>query len=216
VPASRGELEEMLKWKTERAMGVPEAELRVGRQRLRPDAQARARYLVTAIRLTVLAEYEAVLDGLGWQAGLVLPRHIGEAAWLMRDGGVPSDSLLVSAFNEGFTAVLMRGAQPLLVRNVQCDEEDRHDELYRLVLFYRDRIASAAGAEGGAPGETIERLLVTGSGLDSRAASDIIAETLSVAPRTLRAEDVRLSLPSQELDFRLLAAPAGLAALKWA
>lgn len=215
VPNGRGELEEMLKWKTERALGAPPADLRVARERLRPDAQGRARYLISAMRLSVLAEYEAVFAGLGWHTGLILPRHMGEASWLMRDGGFPTDALLVSAFNEGFTAVLLRGTQPLLVRNVQCDEEDRHDELYRLILFYRDRIASASGAEGGAPSETIERLLVTGSGFDARSASAIIEETLSVAPRMLRAEDVRLSLPSPDLDFSLLAAPTGVAALAW-
>src|SRR5215213_90890 len=104
APASRAEAEEMLRWKTERALGAPLEELRVSRERLRPDAQGRARHLVAAVRLTVLAEYEQVFAALGWHAGLVLPRHMGEAWWLMRDGGGgasaaaaygASDSLLV-------------------------------------------------------------------------------------------------------------------------
>src|SRR5918912_2152907 len=84
-PASRAEGEEMLRWKTERTLGAPLDELRVSRERLQADAQGRARYLVTAIRLSVLDEYEQVFAMLGWRAGLILPRHMGEAWWLIRD-----------------------------------------------------------------------------------------------------------------------------------
>lgn len=223
VPASRAEREEMLRWKTERVVGVPLTELQVGREELRPDAQGRPRYLITAVRLAVLAEYEEVFATLGWLAGLILPRHVGEARWLMKNGSPsarPTDSLLVSSHREGFTAVVLRGGEPLLVRNVICDAEDRADELYRFLLFYRDRNAPRADEEGAGitavgAAETIEQLLVAGSGLDAREASAIIAETLSVAPHTLRAEDVRLSFPANELDFKLIAAPAGIAALAW-
>src|SRR2546421_1261453 len=58
APASRAEGEEMLRWKTERTLGAPLDELRVSRERLQTDAQGRARYLVTAVRLSVLDEYE--------------------------------------------------------------------------------------------------------------------------------------------------------------
>jgi hypothetical protein len=127
--ASRAETEEMLRWKTERAFGTPVEELRVARERLRPDAQGRPRYLATAARISVLAEYEATLSALGWQLGLILPRHMGEAWWLMRErvaaAAPASDSLLVSTHHEGFTAVLLRHAQPLLVRSIVCEAEDR-------------------------------------------------------------------------------------------
>ena len=213
APASRGEMEEMLQWKTERALGAPSAEVRTSRERLTPDPQGRPRFLVTAVRLSVLEEYESVFAALGWQTGLVLPRHMGDAWWLMRDGAGPSDALLVSGYGQGFTAVLLRRRQPLVVRNVQCDAEDCTDELYRFLLFYRDRLTAAAE---GQPAGGVERLLVTGTGFDARAASAVVEETLSVAPRTLRAEDLRLVFPSDQLDFAQLAAPAGLAALKWA
>ena len=108
APATRGEREEMLRWKTERALGAALGELRVGRERLRPDSQGRARYLVTAVRLSVLAEYERVFGALGWQAGLVVPRQAGEAWWLMRDGQASvGDSLLVISHREGFTAACL-------------------------------------------------------------------------------------------------------------
>jgi hypothetical protein len=224
TPGSRGEREEMLRWKAERALGAALAELRVGRERLRPDPQGRARYLVTAVRLSVLAEYERVFETLGWHAGLVVPRHMGEAWWLMRDGAsAAGDSLLVSSHREGFTAAILRAGQPALLRSVVCDPEDRADELYRFMLFYRDRNAPAgdepviaAAATHPAHEERIERMLVAGTGLDAREAGAIIQETLSVPPRALGPGDLRLSFPSQELDFNLIAAPAGLAALAWA
>src|SRR5215210_1515680 len=174
APASRAEGEEMLRWKTERALGAPLDELRVSRERLHRDAQGRERHLVTAVRLSVLAEYEQVFAALGWRAGLILPRHMGEAWWLMRDGGgqaavARADSLLVSSHAEGFTAVVLRAGSPLFVRGVICETEDRADELYRFLLFYRDRTSpQAAEGEVATPlyGEGIGLLLVAGTGLD--------------------------------------------------
>ncbi|MCA1633737.1 MAG: hypothetical protein LC802_08465 [Acidobacteria bacterium] len=216
--ASRAEGEEMMRWKIERTIGAPLNELRVARERLPADAQGRARHLVTAVHLSVLAEYEAVFAALGWQTGLMVPRHMGEATWLKRDGDRGTDSLLVSSHPEGFTAVVMRAGQPLYVRGIICDVEDRADELYRFILFYRDRTAppAAAGEEPSPwPTDTIGQLLVAGTGLDEAQASAIVEETLAAPPRTLHASDVRLAFPTDEIDFRQIAAPAGLAALAW-
>ncbi|MDQ3651704.1 MAG: hypothetical protein M3458_15805 [Acidobacteriota bacterium] len=218
APASSAELEEMLRWKIERAMAAPLDELRATRERLSPDAQGRLRYLVTAMRVAVLTEYESVFESLGWRAGLIVPRFVGEAAWLMRDGGSHSragDSLLVSGHPEGFTAVLLRGRQPLIVRHVMCETMDRGDELYRFLLFYRDRMAAPTVDDGGPPPETIERLLVVGEGIDEHDASALVTETLAATPRSLGAEDVRLVIPPGGLDFNAIAAPAGLATLAW-
>ncbi len=223
APSSRAEAEEMLRWKTERALGAPLDELRVSREHLKQDAQGRQRYLVTAVRLTVLAEYEQVFAALDWNAGLILPRHMGEAWWLMRDGGKPSagaDSLLVSSHAEGFTAVVLRAGAPLYVRGVICETEDRADELYRFLLFYRDRTSpqAAEGVESATPlyGVGLGRLLVAGTGIDESDARAIIEETLSAAPRAVQPSDLRLTFPAAGIDFRQIAAPAGLAALAWA
>jgi hypothetical protein len=212
-PDSRAELEEMLRWKTERTFGHALDELRVARERLRADAQGRARYLSTAVRLVVLTEYEAAFAALEWQAGLILPRHMGEAWWLMRERG-SGPALLVSAHAEGFTAVLLRGGQPLLVRSIICDPEDRVDELYRFLLFYRDRVIAQDDASFAS--DSIEQLLVAGQGLAPQAAHTLVAETLNANPRLVSATDVHLEFPAQDFDFNLIAAPAGLAALAWA
>jgi len=213
APASRAESEEILRWKIERAFGATVEELRIGREPLPPDAEGRARYLATAVREIVLAEYEAVFGALGWHAGLILPRHMGEERWLLQNGFL-GDSLLVSSHAEGFTPVLARARKPIIVRSIVCDPEDREDELYRLLLFYRDRII---GDEEGAiiAGNAIERLLVVGEEFSKERVSEIVNETLGGNLRSLGAQEVGLMLPSNEFSFDALAAPAGLATLAW-
>jgi hypothetical protein len=211
APASRSELEEVLRWKYERSFGAPQEELRVSRERLPPDAQGRQRYLATGIHLSILAEYESVFDALGWRPGLILPRHQGEARWIMTNG-TPGDGLLISSHSEGFTALLLRDKQPVIARSVLCEAEDRDDELYRLLLFYRDRILSSAGATAAPP---LGRLLVVGEGFDKAHVSEIVNETLEVHLRALGPVEVGLALPSHELSFDSIAAPAGLATLAW-
>ncbi len=211
APGSRSELEEVLRWKTERNFGATLEELRIAREKLSPDAQGRQRYLAVGMRESVLAEYEAVFDSLGWRTGLILPRHVGEARWLMTAGA--GDAMLVSSHTEGFTVVLIRDRRPLVVRSVLCEQEDRDDELYRLLLFYRDRIISAEEESGAA--RSIERLLVLGEGFDKHHVSQLVNETLGSQLRPLGAQDLGLQLPPGDLDFDDIAAPAGLATLAW-
>ncbi|MDQ3819165.1 MAG: hypothetical protein M3362_16025, partial [Acidobacteriota bacterium] len=181
APASRAELEEILRWKYERAFGAAQEELRVSRERLQADAQGRQRYLAVGVRLSVLAEYESVFESLGWRAGLILPRHQGEALWITKQSA-QGDSLLISSHTEGFTALLLRGRQPAIVRSVMCEAEDRDDELYRLLLFYRDRVVSP---DGGVDGHMLSSLLVVGEGFDKAHVSELVNETLETHPRLL-------------------------------
>lgn len=207
--ANGSELEEVLRWKMDRGFAVPLDELSVSRERLQKDPHGRDRYLVVATRLAVLAEYEHLFSTLGWRAGLVLPRHIGESQWLTRNGS-SGDSLLLSSTDQGFTAVIFRDKQPLIFRSIECNPDEREDELYRLLLFYRDRRAADSEFE-----QPLSRFLITGSGFDKERASEIVNETTGGNLRPLDAEDVGLRLPTRELDFDIIAAPAGLATLSW-
>lgn len=204
---SRREIEEVLEWKIERAFGAPLSELRLGRDELPANDQKQARYLVTGVRQAVLAEYESVFATLGWQMGLVLPRHVGEEQWL-RGGTAAGDGLLLSAHDEGFTAVLMRNNRPLTLRSVFCETAECDDELHRILLFYRDR----SGSNG--DGTSVGRLLVMGDRLDKRRVAEIAEETLGVRLQPLGAADVGLSVPG-DLPFDTVAAPAGLARMAW-
>lgn len=206
---SHSELDEVLKWKMDRSFGIPLNELSISRERLPKDAQGRDRYLVVATRLALLAEYEHLFSALGWRAGLVLPRHIGEGQWLTRNG-FSGDSFLLSSTNEGFTAVIFRNKHPLIFRSIECDPEEREDELYRLLLFYVDRQAADSQSD-----QVLSRFLVTGTGFSKDRASEIVNETIGGNLRPLDAEDLGLRLPTNELDFDTIAAPAGLATLSW-
>jgi hypothetical protein len=208
-PGSRREVEEMLEWKIERSFGAPLSEMRVTREQLPSNEQSRFRYLANAMRLSVLAEYEAVFGALGWHAGLILPRHAGEEQWLRN--GKQGDGLLLTAHEEGFTAVLMRGRNALTVRSVFCEPAECDDELHRVLLFYRERSGSGQASDA-----SVDRLLVIGEGLDKRRAAEIARETLGVNLRALDAAEVGLSIPAGgDLDFDTIAAPAGLARLAW-
>jgi Tfp pilus assembly PilM family ATPase len=206
---SAGELQDVLRWKIERGFGVPVEELSVSKERLQKDPQGRDRYLVIAVKRAVLAEYEAVLESLGWRAGLILPRHLGEAQWLVRNGSA-GDSLLLSGSSQGFTGVIFRDKHPLIVRTVECTEEEFEDEFYRLLLFYRDR---SSPETGGAPG--LARLMVVGEGITKQRAGEIVNEAMGGDLRPLEAEDLGLQLPSRDFSFDSIAAPAGLATMSW-
>ena len=210
IDQSGGELQEILTWKIERSFGAPLEELSISREKLQKDPQGRDRYLVIGVRKSVLAEYEAVLESLGWRTGLILPRHLGEAQWLMRNGAA-GDSLLLSGFTDGFTGVIFRDKHPLILRTVNCHEDEFEDEFYRFLLFYRDRSAP----EGVESGSRLSRLMVMGEGITKERASEIVNETTGGDLRALEAHDIGLQLPSREFSFDSIAAPAGLATLSW-
>ena len=207
---SNAEVQDVLKWKVERGFGVPLEELSISKERLLKDAHGRDRYLVIAVKKSVIAEYEAVLHALGWRAGLILPRHLGEAQWLVRNSSA-GDALLLSGSSQGFTGVIFRDRHPLIVRSVTCSEDEFEDEFYRFLLFYRDR----STPEGAINGPGLTRLMVVGEGITKQRAGEIVNETTGGDLRPLEAEDLGLQLPNREFSFDSIAAPAGLATLSW-
>lgn len=206
-PASKNELEEILDWKSEQTFGVPSGELRISRRKIRADKASKARYFATAVKLSVIDEYETLFERLGWTAGLIMPRAVSEANWLV-DAKSQNDSLLISSQTDGFVALLLRGDEPAVVRSVTCTESETDDEIYRLLMFYRDRFGSENE-------NSLEKLLVVGRNFAPARLKEIADEALGKTLAILRPEDVGLSLPAQSLSFDDLAAPAGLAALGW-
>jgi hypothetical protein len=204
-PASKQEAEEVLDWKAEQSFGAPAAELRVSKQKISPDRDGRVRYFATAVKLAVIDEYETQFESMGWKAGLILPRAVCEANWLI-DKLEQNDSLLISGRNDGFTALLLRGAEPAVVRSVSCASAEIDDEVYRLVMFYNDRF----GGENGIG--ILERLLVIGKSLVPAKVQSIASDALGRTLRVLSHDEVGLSIPDG-FDFDEIAAPAGLAAL---
>ncbi len=205
VPASKKELDEILDWKAENGFGAPAGELRLSLNKISPDKDGKTRYFATAVKLSVIDEYETLFETFGWQAGLILPRAVSEANWLI-DKNSQTDSLLISSQSDGFTAFLMRRDEPVVVRSVTCNDSETDDEIYRLLMFYKDRLASTSGS-------SLEKILVIGKNFNASRISEISNEALGQDLIILRPEDVGLNIPTSNLSFDDIAAPAGIAAL---
>lgn len=207
-PASRQEAEEILDWKSEQSFGAPAGELRITREKIQPDRQKRTRYFATAVRLAVIDEYETVFESLGWKTGLVLPRAVSEASWLTENGHA-TDSLLISEQADGFTALLFRGHEPAVIRTVTCEESERDDEIFRLLMFYNDRLVTLP------EDSLLDRLLLIGKTMRADRVREITTEAFGRSLNIIRAEDLGLNLSGSGLSFDEIAAPAGLATLAW-
>lgn len=207
-PASKEELNQILDWKAENTFGAPAGQLRLSLRKISSDEKGKSRYFATAVKISVIDEFETLFERLGWHAGLILPRALSEAKWLI-DKKTPSDSLLISSQEDGFVALLLRGEEPMVVRSVTCTEEERDDEIFRLLMFYRDRL----GVE---ESETfLERVLAIGKNFTSARLKEIADEALGKTLKVLRPEDIGLNMPVQTMQFSEIAAPAGLASLGW-
>ena len=206
-PSNARELNEVIEWKLERLVSVPPKELRTARQKLRPVA-GEDRYLITVSRNEVLAQYESLFADLGWKAGLILPRHLGEAQWLMWDDSA-GDKMLVTAHQSGFTSLIVRNGEPALVRTFVCERDSIPDELHRFTLYYRDRLV-----DGGGTASTLSRMLVLG-GIDLVEARRAVADALESEPRTLDPAEFGIDLKGEQIRFDHLAGAAGLATIAW-
>lgn len=208
-PSGRSELNELISWKTERAIGIPSSNLKIGRQSL-SRSRGQERYLVTAAREDVLAEYESLFRRVGWQAGLILPKHLGEAQWLI-SAGTSLERMLVSSSETGFNSMVIRKGEPVLVRSHECDQGAITDELYRFALFYKDRLAESDSL---APAAKIDELLVVGD-IDRADAMKAVTDAIGESPRLASSNDYGLDLSSEPVRFDQLAAVAGLCTLAW-
>jgi len=207
-PASKDELAQILDWKSENTFGIPSGEMRISRRKISSDAGGKARYFATAVKLSVIDEYETLFERLGWEAGLVLPRAVSEANWIS-DKNKSGDSMLISSQTDGFVALMMRGGEPTVVRSVTCAETESDDEIFRLLMFYRDRLGNDKSEN------FLEKMLVVGKDLTASRLKEIAADALGRTLEVLRPEDVGLNIPNETLTFDEVAAPAGLAALGW-
>lgn len=206
--SGKEESEEILDWKAEQSFGAPAAEMRITLHKIAPDRDKRPRYFASAVKLTVIDEYETIFENFGWKAGLVLPRAVSEAKWISNDSN-RADSMLISSQSDGFSAILMRAGEPAVIRSVTCTVEERDDEIYRLLMFYNDRFAAESREK------LLERILLVGKGLVPAKIREISSEALGRALQVLRPDEIGLNMPANALSFDEIAAPAGLAALGW-
>ncbi len=206
VPSSRAEMAQMIEWKVERGIGQKYSDLRINYSRL-SDFNGRPQYLVSAASEQVIGQYEQVLNRLGWRAGMITPQHIGEAQWLLRQG-LEDDQVVVSVNDRGFDAVIVRGREPLLVREVECAPEEQENEFFRLMVFYRDRLAP----EG--DDAQLSRVLAIGPVSEQRRLRDVLSSALERRVITLDPQQIGLRI-DPNAPFNHFAAAGGLATMAW-
>lgn len=204
-PNSHEELKQMLEWKITRIANLKISDLRINQRQL-SDENGQPRWLVAAVHEQVLEQYERIFSDLGWQAGAILPQHLSEAEWLVRraiaDG---SDQLLVSTYEEGFVVVILRNDEPLLIREVTCSKAEQEDELFRLVIFYRDRLQ---------PTKPLANTLIIADPNEQVALGQAISSALEHTPQKLAPLSLGLNI-EQSAPFHQLAAATGLATLAY-
>lgn len=204
-PKTRTELEQMLEWKIGRATNLKASEMHNSYHPLESQS-GQPRWLVAAIHKQVLEQYERLFSQLGWQVGVVLPQHLGEAQWLMRHAAASDeDQVLVSVSGQGFVVVVVRGTEPLLIREVTCSPEEREDELYRLMVFYRDRLN---------PTQPIKGLLIIGDPTEQAIFAKALTAALEQNPPKVTPISLGLNLDANA-PFHRLAAAAGLASMAY-
>src|SRR5262245_38603136 len=206
APTSRAELEQVIEWKAERGLGQKFGDLRTNYTRLR-DLGGRPQYLVSATTERVIAQYERIFERLGWHAGMIAPQQSGEAQRLMRQG-LEDDQVVVSMNERGFDAVIVRGQEPLLVREVECAPEERENEFYRLMVFYRDRLA-LEGVDN-----PISRALMIGAASEQRLFRNVLASAMERPVTALEPQQIGLRI-DPNAPFGHFAAAGGLATMAW-
>jgi len=207
VPETRAELAQLLEWKIERAFGQKSSDLRTGSTVLRDSSGGRSHWLITAIHSRVLEQYERIFKELRWSVGLIVPQHLGEAQWLIRQKST-DDQIVVSVNERGFETVIVRGTEPILVREVECSEQEREDEFYRLVIFYRDRLVPENEPI------TLNRLLTVGTVSEQRRFREVLSSALENHTVALDPQQIGLKV-DPNAPFNHFAAAGGLATMAW-
>lgn len=206
VPTSANEMAQLLEWKVERTTGLSFSQLRSSHRRIR-DVDGKPHWVVSVAQHHVLDQYESVFGRLGWRTGLIVPQSLGEVTWLTRDDQA-DDQMLVSPRSHGFDVVIVRGSDPILIREVECAPEEVDDEFHRLVIFYRDRLLPEGSQV------PLSRLLTIGTPAEQQRFRDLAAAALERSVVSLTPGQVGLQL-DPGLSFSQVAAAAGLSSLAW-
>jgi Tfp pilus assembly PilM family ATPase len=205
-PENRSELLQMVEWKAERSLGQKLSQLIVSHRRLR-DLNGRMQWIVSAAHQEVIGQYERVFTEMGWRVGLIVPQHLGEAQWLLRLGGA-DDQVVLSLNSRGFEAVIVRGGEPLLVREVVCSVGEREDEFYRLMAFYRDRLLPEGSDV------PLSSMLTIGDPDEQQRYGKLLSSALEKDTVSLTPQQIGLRVDPRA-PFNHFAAAGGLATMSW-
>ena len=170
----RTELEETVRFRLQKALPA-DFDVRSARLAWRPVSADEL--LVAVAHDEVVASYEAALQALGFEPGLVEPAGLALAS-LAVGGGADAERLLVN-WDHGYVSFqLWRGSRPLLLRTLP--REDAKDAVARHVAqtlrFHREQLG----------GQGIGDVLLRAGALDPGEASEVIARAAGVEPRLVQ------------------------------
>ena len=121
MPARDAEVSELVSWRLNKQLPYRVDEARVAWKAVGTRGGSTT-VLAAAIRRRVLAEYEDLLRGEGFEVGSVTTATLALAESLPAGGG---DTLLVHASDGWFSLLWSDGAQPILLRTKQLPASDR-------------------------------------------------------------------------------------------
>jgi type IV pilus assembly protein PilM len=182
VPASRDDLDQLIRWQMKKAAPFPIEEASLTWTPGSPSsAEGGYEFVVALARRDVIREYESACESAGLHAGLVDLSTFSVVNCYLAGGRVPTGDWLVVQVRSDYTSIaIMRGADVIFFRNKGEGEGDAlADLVHQTTMYYQDRLS----------GQGFTRVLVGGTG---RPGGD-----LEMARRGL---EERLGVPVETID----------------
>ena len=156
IPASRDDLDQLLRWQLKKASPFPLEEACVTFTAGGGGAAGRSEILVITARRDIIAEYESVCDELKVYAGLADLATISVVNLFLGSADVPSGDWLLVHLRPDYTSIaIMRGEDVIFFRNrPEGDEASIADLVHQTAMYYQDRLS----------GQRFTRVLLGGSG----------------------------------------------------
>lgn len=144
VPEKAADLDQIIRWQVRKSapFSIDDAQVAFVPGARAADGQD---FIVTLARRDVIAEYEALCDGFGAQAGVVDLSTFNVINAVSAGGSVPGgDWLLVNVAPGWESIAIMRGSDLIFFRSHGADGEGTlADVVHQTAMYYEDRLGGA-------------------------------------------------------------------------
>ncbi len=197
VPARAQDLDQVIRWQVRKSapFAIEDAQVSYEPGLKADDGQD---FIVTLARRDVIAEYEALCDGFGAQAGIVDLSTFNVVNAVIAAGTVPAGDWLLVNIAPGWESIgIMRGTQLVFLRSHGADGEGTlADVVHQTAMYYEDRLGgsgfsrvllcggSDAGDADGLRRNLAERLSTSVETVDPTRAAGLV-DRISAAPGLL-------------------------------
>jgi type IV pilus assembly protein PilM len=186
VPASRADLDQLIRWHLKKSAPFPIEDACVTYAPGAPATDGGREFVVALARRDAVREYESVCEDAGLYAGIVDLSSFSVVNCFLAGGRVPTGDWLVVHMRSDYTSiVIMRGGDVIFFRSKpEGDGDPFADLVHQTTMYYQDRLS----------GQGFSRVLVGGTG---RTGTDV-----EIARRGL---EERLGTPVEPIDPTRLA-----------